>query len=279
MSKHYVGETGTDITLNCGSDISLATVSNIKYTKPSGATGTWTGAVYNLNYVKYTTIVTSFDIAGVWKLQAYVESPTWTGYGEAVELVIYPVDEGIISGDLTSVLALKNYLGMPITNYDDDVLLQKLITRISDQIEGDCQRVFISSTYTEYYKGDDTTVLMTKQYPIISVTSIYDDIDRVWGATTQIPAASIIISDECEGMIILYDQLFSFSDDVENIKITYVAGYAIIPTDLEFACIKLCAADYVESKGLVAGFAEGERSPDKLRKSANNVIRGYRRIR
>jgi uncharacterized phiE125 gp8 family phage protein len=186
---------------------------------------------------------------------------------------------GVTGTELTTLANLKEYLGIKTANTDDDTFLTNLITRISDDMERQCHRAFHAATYTQYYKGDGTSKLLLKQYPVNSVASIYDDVDRVWGADTAIDAGDISISQECEGLIILKDDIFSESDDIENIKITYNAGYSTIPTDLEFACIKLCAADYLESKGLVAGFAEGERNPDKLRKSAKEVIKGYKRIR
>jgi uncharacterized phiE125 gp8 family phage protein len=186
---------------------------------------------------------------------------------------------GVTGTELTTLANLKEYLGIKTANTDDDTFLTNLITRISDDMERQCNRAFHAATYTQYYKGDGTSKLLLKQYPVNSVASIYDDVDRVWGADTAIDAGDISISQECEGLIILKDDIFSESDDIENIKITYNAGYSTIPTDLEFACIKLCAADYLESKGLVAGFAEGERNPDKLRKSAKEVIKGYKRIR
>jgi uncharacterized phiE125 gp8 family phage protein len=186
---------------------------------------------------------------------------------------------GVTGTELTTVANLKEYLDIETANTDDDTFLQNLITRISDDIEKQCDRAFHATDRTEYYKGDGTSKLLLKQYPVNTVASIYDDVDRVWGADTQIEAAAISISDRAGGVIILEDDIFSQSDDVENIKITYNAGYSTIPTDLESACIKLCAADYLESKGLMKGVEEGERNADKIRKQAEKVLKRYKRIR
>jgi uncharacterized phiE125 gp8 family phage protein len=183
------------------------------------------------------------------------------------------------AGGLTTLNNLKLFLGINTANTDDDTLLTNLISMVSADIENECQRTFLATNHTEYYKGDGTSQLLVKQYPVNSVTSIYDDTDRVWGSDTQIDATEISISDRIGGLIILEDDIFSESDDVENIKITYNAGYSTIPSDLEQACIKLCAADYLESKGLMKGVDEGERNPDKLRKQADKIIQGYKRIR
>lgn len=186
---------------------------------------------------------------------------------------------GVTGTELTTLTNLKEYLGIATLNIDDDTFLQNLITRISDDIESQCNRAFHAATYTQYYKGSGTNRLLLRQYPVNSVTSVFDDPDRVWGSDTQFDADDISISDEILGMIILEDNIFSEFEDVENIKVIYNAGYSTIPTDLESACIKLCAADYLESKGLVKGIEEGQDNPDKLRKQAQKVINGYKRIR
>lgn len=69
---------GVPFKLNTGVDISTATVANVDYRKPSGATGSWTGATADTNYVTYTTIADDLDEEGQWELQAYVVTPEWT---------------------------------------------------------------------------------------------------------------------------------------------------------------------------------------------------------
>ncbi len=49
MSKHYPGETGTEIRVNCGVDISAATATYIYCKKPTGTVVTWPATVYNSN--------------------------------------------------------------------------------------------------------------------------------------------------------------------------------------------------------------------------------------
>lgn len=89
MTKIYVGDTGTDIILDCGQSIAAATTAAIKYKKPTGVTGTWTGSVYNTNYVLYTTDSDDLDVAGQWLLQSYVVTPTGTWLGETTAMTVY----------------------------------------------------------------------------------------------------------------------------------------------------------------------------------------------
>lgn len=140
--------------------------------------------------------------------------------------------------DLTTLAKVKNYLG--ITTSDHDTLLEYLITRMSTFIRTYCGRDFDQTTYTDdkydgEYKNDG--FLRLRHFPIISVTSLYDDTSREFTADTEIESGDYIIRND-EGIIQLLDGVF-FNEDYQNIKITYVAGYSTIPEDLEQACIDL----------------------------------------
>lgn len=89
MSKVYKGDIGTSIILDCGSDVSTASAQEIKVQKPQGSTTTWSATVYNTNYLKHTTISTSVDDVGRYRLQAYVELTEWQGRGETADLTVY----------------------------------------------------------------------------------------------------------------------------------------------------------------------------------------------
>jgi hypothetical protein len=271
MSKHYIGEIGTDIILNCGTDISAATAVYIKYQKPDGTSGSWAGTKYNTNYVKYTLLANDIGVAGRWVFQAYITSTLWTGYGETCEIIFSPLFD---TDSLTSLVKLKEYLGITSTNTDDDAFLENIITRVSDDIESTCNRVFRAATYTEYYRGSGTDKLLLRNFPINTITTIHDDMDRDWGADTLIASTEYNISDEVEGMVIYTDGIFTDCGSTENIKIVYNAGYNVLPYDLEMACLKKCAAEYIESKGLFNGLSKGT-SPSDLREQADEVIGAY----
>lgn len=89
MSKVYVGDKGTEIILDCGSDVSTATVRKIKAKRPDGTTVDWTAAASGTNSIKYTTLTGDLSMAGNWQLQAYVETPAWSGLGETFSLAVY----------------------------------------------------------------------------------------------------------------------------------------------------------------------------------------------
>lgn len=89
MGNIYVGDTGTDIILDSGSDISSQTSLKIKYRKPDGTVGEWAALVTETNKAKYTTLENDLDLAGIWQMQIYVELPDWSGYGELAEVAIH----------------------------------------------------------------------------------------------------------------------------------------------------------------------------------------------
>jgi len=88
-NKHYIGEIGTDIIVDCGQDITGATNTELVVKKPDGSIVTWTATIYNTNYLKYTTVSGDFDQAGTYRLQASLTLSGWTGYGETSEFIIY----------------------------------------------------------------------------------------------------------------------------------------------------------------------------------------------
>ena len=90
MGKHYSGETGTEIRLNCGCDISAASATVIYCRKPSGTTATWTATVYGTNYIRYYTGSTDLNETGVYRVQAGITLGTWTGRGETAIFEISP---------------------------------------------------------------------------------------------------------------------------------------------------------------------------------------------
>jgi hypothetical protein len=77
-----------DIVLDTGQDLVSATVTNIKYIKPDGTTGTWTGAAYDSTKVKYEVQPGDLDDIGLWTLQAIVTIGGRTGYGDLVKMQV-----------------------------------------------------------------------------------------------------------------------------------------------------------------------------------------------
>ncbi len=90
MDNLFIGDTGTQIILDCGINISSATILHILCRKPDGSKVTWSGVLEGTNTIKYTVGTGDLDVAGTWELQAYVEMPGWKGRGEWSTLKVLP---------------------------------------------------------------------------------------------------------------------------------------------------------------------------------------------
>lgn len=91
MYEVYVGDVGTEVSLNCGVDISTATVRKILVQKPNTtAVVEWSAMADGANSIRYLTTTGDLDVAGTYLLQPYVELQGWSGKGETVELFVRP---------------------------------------------------------------------------------------------------------------------------------------------------------------------------------------------
>lgn len=87
--KVYIGDTGTEIRLDCGRDISSAVTRTIEVRKPGGSSVSWAAQASGSNSIQYTSLAGTFDLAGKWVLQAKVTLPTGVWLGESVSLDVY----------------------------------------------------------------------------------------------------------------------------------------------------------------------------------------------
>ena len=92
-NKIYVGDIGTVVTLNTNETISSATTTDIEVRKGDGTVTTWTGSLSGTTDVTYTIVSGDFSCSGVYKVQAYVVTPAWSGLGETAEFQVYNVFE------------------------------------------------------------------------------------------------------------------------------------------------------------------------------------------
>ena len=99
MTKHYVGETGTDLIFDTGTLIGSVTAQYIKSHNPVGVEGTFTASLYSsyselakltgTYLLKHTLATSDFSISGEWRFQAFVGTSLGTWYGETVKLNIF----------------------------------------------------------------------------------------------------------------------------------------------------------------------------------------------
>lgn len=147
----------------------------------------------------------------------------------------------------------------------DTAIVNALISPISAAVKKFCRKDFYSTAYTEYLDiavGQEQLYL--KQYPIVSVASIYNDPDWTYAASSLVTATDYaIIADEG---IIQLKSAFLLSGR-RSVKITYTSGFgsalANIPADVKEAtarwimiCAKMWSADQLGVKSLSQGEAK-----------------------
>ena len=140
MGKVYKGDIGTKIVLDTKQNIVLADVMKIYYTKPDGTVGNWIAEKEADNQsVSYTTIsVNDLNIAGLWKLMAYVEIPSWKGYGETVDFIVYSTFDDILTAPAIvvgtnswiSIVNADIYMGSRFRSDDWELLSAKDKTKL-----------------------------------------------------------------------------------------------------------------------------------------------------
>jgi Phage gp6-like head-tail connector protein len=144
------------------------------------------------------------------------------------------------TGDFTSLANAKSWLSN-ITTSTDDVLLGRLITMASVFMQNYMNRDIIAQNYTDTFDGVGGSALVVTNYPINSISSLM--IDNV-----SVPAAANSISN---GYTFNYNRItlrgYCFNRGLNNVTITYNAGFSAVPFDLEQGCIEIVGNKYRES--------------------------------
>lgn len=167
---------------------------------------------------------------------------------------------------------------------ENDGLIDTLISRI----EADFKEWIGGATFdadntgyaevTEYYDGDGTSSLKLLKAPIRSITNIYVDPQRVFGAGTIVPASEIIDVDFVAGIVQLYNSLFLPGKGI--IKVVYRQGWKATdaPADFKQIIVNEVCADLLEGIGGVNVVEANDfiYRPAKLRKRAADLKAKYR---
>jgi hypothetical protein len=142
--------------------------------------------------------------------------------------------------DLCTLADLKAWL--PNQGNNDDVTLQNLITNGSLQVLHFIDRPHILAavlgSLTENYDGNDSDRLLPHQFPIIAATAL--TIDGVPIPQSTAPNMAGFLWDQRRILL----RGFRFCRGVQNIQLSYTAGYSAVPLDLRQAAIEAFALSY-----------------------------------
>jgi hypothetical protein len=142
--------------------------------------------------------------------------------------------------DLCTLTDLKAWL--PNQGNNDDVALQSLISNGSVQILQFLNRPHILAgvigALTENYDGNNSDRLLPHTFPIIAVSAVTIDGVPIPAATSSTTAGFL---NDARRILL---RGFHFCHGVQNVTVSYTAGYANVPLDLKLAAIETFALAY-----------------------------------
>lgn len=138
-----------------------------------------------------------------------------------------------------------------------------------------------ASSYVDYLDGpdcQDAGRLRLRVRPAVSITSIYDDPDRVYGVDTLIASTEYALID-ARAVLLDYDAIVSWSRASRAIKVTYTAGWTdgSAPADLRRALIEIVGSLW--RRRHVSGLPSAtpiEQDPDVIPQTARRILARYR---
>jgi uncharacterized phiE125 gp8 family phage protein len=177
---------------------------------------------------------------------------------------------------LATLAQLKEFIGNSADN-TDDALLTRLLDASADMIERSCNRTFGATIYTETRDGNGNDFMVFSNRPVTAVGSITIDGRTIPQSTSATTAGWVLAS---SWRVALRGQ-YLFAEGVQNVTLTYTAGYATIPPDLTQACCLVAALAYKERDrmGISAKTIGGENisfTNDELPPSVQQAINNHR---
>ena len=177
--------------------------------------------------------------------------------------------------DFTSAASVKAYLGITIAT--DDTLLATLVTAYSTWMRTFLNRTITSQQFTITRSGRDEQTMLMPDWPITAVSTLMIDgvvipAQSTWGGYGYRFSDRAITLD-----------CLRFTRGVDNVSITFTAGYASVPADLAQACVELVALHYREKDrfGLASKGLAGETTAfitKAMPESVKAVLNQYARV-
>jgi uncharacterized phiE125 gp8 family phage protein len=158
----------------------------------------------------------------------------------------------VATGDLTTLANAKQWLNVATTT--DDALLTRLVSAASQFVQTYMNRTIASASYTEKRAGSGSNTLALANYPVTAVTSL---------VIANVP---IVASPDGQQAGYVFDDRFiylignayaasAFPGAAPNhfpkwppmgVQISYTAGFAVTPLEIEQAVLELIALKYTD---------------------------------
>ena len=138
--------------------------------------------------------------------------------------------------DLTELAKAREWIG--VKTEVDDSMLARLITAASAFIASFLSRSILSASYVEYRDGPGGYTLSLLNYPITAVSAL-----EINGVAMALATGTVNYGYQFNDRQIVM-RGYKFSRGIRNVKVSYTAGYAAVPLDIEQACLELVAYKY-----------------------------------
>src|SRR5262249_21393610 len=135
---------------------------------------------------------------------------------------------------------VKGWFAPPLTTTADDALLTRLVTAASQFILTWLDRTLVQQSYTETRGGTSGTSLAFGNMPVSAGSARSVDRNPIPGAPDAVSPGYAFSATR------LYLRGYAFNRGVRNVAVSYTAGYAATPPEVEQACIALVALRYKE---------------------------------
>lgn len=138
----------------------------------------------------------------------------------------------------TTLANLKVFLNL--TTAADDDLLIRLVADATSLIKTWLSRDVLTATYTQRIDGKGNSEVVLANFPVTAVSVVKVN-DMAISPSTGSTDAGYQFDDNSVSL-----RAYIFTRGKRNVIVTYTAGYATVPADLEQVCIDLCATKYRE---------------------------------
>jgi len=143
---------------------------------------------------------------------------------------------------LVSLADMKAYLGIPTLDTTYDAFLNQQLQLVSDSVEGYCGRKFELANYTQTFYAADYCGLkdnvLLYHYPVTAVNSVLLGTEPTTDYRVNLPTG--LISSEVNLL------------QCDTLTVDYDAGYATIPSPIQYVVYSVVEQNYNKKKNGVA---------------------------
>ena len=191
-------------------------------------------------------------------------------------------------GDLTTLEAVKEWLGVELTNTDADALLGRILSATSSMVKQYLNNDIVSTEYTEVYDGFGKDWMVLRRYPVTSVIGLWFGGDSIPPANGDGKTSSwrngfvLLESNGGNQRIVLFDKLFP--NQRSSITVTYIAGYLQVPLDIQQVVWELVGSRYrmTDRIGYTSKSLGGQETvsfaPNRIDDYSLSILNQYRRV-